>query len=132
MAQRAFPPYAPNSLQSHAVIDVALVLAGYAGSAWLAYTGELLPAAYATGLTTFGLIVNLLTNYPGGVIAKALPMRWHQFLEWISPAPFILAPWLLFPQSVFGTWLLTGIGIAVVLNTALTQKLKEAAEPAAS
>jgi hypothetical protein len=125
MTTKILTPYGPVTLGVHSVIDWLLVAIASAGPFALGYTGELWPTAYTYAVVGVGLVLNAATNYPGG-LAKLLPMKWHQFIEWTSPGPFIAAPWLLFGSHP-ATWLLTGIGAAVVLNTALTQKSKVAA-----
>jgi hypothetical protein len=107
----------------HSILDWVLVAIGLAGPVVLGYTNQLWPTLYSYTAVGVGILLNLATNYPGG-LAKLLPMRWHQAIEWTSPAPFIAGPWLLFPDAVEMKWLLTGIGVAILLNTALTQKMK--------
>ena len=121
MTAKIMTPYGPIHLGVHAAIDWLLVLAGAAGPFALGYADEFWPTAYTFAVTFIGLGLNAATDYPGGLV-RVMPMRWHQFIEWTSPGPFILAPWLLFPDATGMKWLLTGIGAAIVLNTALTRK----------
>lgn len=131
MTQTALVSYGPIRLGLHAAIDWLLVVAGLVGPFVLGYTDQFWPTAYSYAAVGIGIVLNAITNYPGGV-AKLLPMRWHQFIEWTSPAPFIAGPWFLFPDATEMKWLLTGIGIGILINTALTQKLKIVSAPATS
>jgi hypothetical protein len=117
--------YRPIGLAVHSIVDWLLVAAAVAGPAALGYVDQFWPAAYTYGAAGIGASLNLITNYPGG-LARFLPMRWHQLVEWTSPAPFIAGPWLLFPEAVEMKWLLTTIGVGVLLNTALTRKVRHA------
>jgi hypothetical protein len=122
MTTKIMTPYGPITLGLHSAIDWVLVAIGAVGPFALGFTDQVWPTVYTYGVVGVGLLLNAATAYPGG-LAKLLPMKWHQFIEWTSPGPFIIAPWLLFGSHP-ATWLLTGIGVAVVLNTALTQKAK--------
>jgi hypothetical protein len=129
MTERAFVSYGPIRLGLHAAIDWILVVVGLAGPLVLGYFDQLWPTVYTYAAVGIGILLNAATDYPGGVL-KLLPMRWHQFIEWTSPAPFIAGPWLLFPEPAEMKWLLTGVGVAVLLNTALTQKSRSAVQRA--
>jgi len=128
MTQRASTSYRPIGLAFHSVIDWLLVAAGLAGPVALGYSDQLWPAAYTYGAVGFGALLNFATDYPGGLV-KLLPMRWHQFVEWTSPAPFIAGPWLLFPEAAEMKWLMLAIGAGIVLNTALTRKARAIPAP---
>jgi hypothetical protein len=121
MTVKIATPYRPISLNVHSTLDWLFVMIGAAGPFALGYWQELLPTAYTYAAVAIGVGLNAITAYPGG-IAKLLPMRWHQFVEWTSPGPFIVGPWFVLADYPAAKWLLIGIGVAVVLNTALTQK----------
>lgn len=108
----------PN-LHRHVILDYALVIAGFAGP-WLLQFSHL-PAAtlYTLALAGFGLLLNLLTQYPGGVW-KLIPFRWHRLVEWSSPFAFIVVPWVFFGDAGAMPWLLTAISSLIVLNATLS------------
>ena len=51
-------------------------------------------------------------------------MKWRQVIEWTSPLPFIVVPWLEYRDAGAMPWFLTAIGLAIVANTALTREAK--------
>ena len=111
------------SLKSHAIIDAALVVIGFAGPWVLGFAGANGAYYYSLFVVIVGLGLNLATNYPGGLV-KLLPMKWRQVIEWTSPLPFIVVPWLEYRDAGAMPWFLTAIGLAIFANTALTREAK--------
>jgi hypothetical protein len=128
--QKTPASYRPFGLGFHSVVDWLLVAVGLAGPLTLGYADQAWPAVYTYAAVGIGVLLNSITDYPGG-LARLLPMRWHQAIEWTSPAPFIAGPWLLFPEAAEMRWLLTAIGAGVLLNTALTRKARPTPAPSA-
>jgi hypothetical protein len=122
--------YGPIPLTFHALIDVALTIAGFSAPWFFGYSDQLLPTLYTLAVASFGLVMNSITNYPVG-IWRALPFSWHKAVEFTAPVPFIAVPWLYFPQATEMKWFLTALGTAIALNAFFTHRI-QVAEPAAS
>jgi hypothetical protein len=101
--------------QVHASIDIALVVFGFAAP-WLFGYSHLRDATLYTLLVAFiGVALNAVTDYPAGLWRK-LPFRWHRIIEYTSPVPFIVVPWLFYASAGAMPWVLTVLGILIVLN----------------
>jgi len=118
--------YAPISLNAHAAIDVLLVVVGLSGPFVLGFSDQFWPTAYTIGVSLVGFGLNAITDYPVGLWRK-LPFAVHRFIEWTSPAPFVVAPWMYFADAGPMPWLLTGIGASIFLNATFTQGRKPVA-----
>lgn len=118
--------HGPIGLRLHAAIDVALVILGLAGPWALGYADEPLALGYTLLAAAGGLGLNLLTDYPVGVL-KLLPLEWHRRIEMTSAVPFIIVPWLFLRAHAEMCWLLTAIGAVITLNALLTRPLPQAA-----
>lgn len=112
--------YAPISLRAHARIDAVLVVVGLAAPWVFGYSDHRLATLGTLALTAFGLGLNLVTDYPGG-LWKRLPFRWHRVVEWTAPVPFSGLPWLAFPEAGAAPWFLSALGIAILLNSLLAR-----------
>ena len=111
--------YAPISVRAHACLDAIFVVIGLAAPWALRYGDHRLATLVTLALVAFGLGLNLVTAYPGG-LWKRLPFRWHRTIEWTAPVPFAGLPWLLFPEAGAAPWFLSALGIAILLNSVLT------------
>lgn len=112
--------YAPISLDTHVALDYGLVALGLAAPWLLGFSHLAGATAYTLALAAFGLGLNLVSNFPGG-LWKRLPFRWHRLVEWSSPPPFIVGPWLFFADAGAMPWVLSAIGTGILLNAALTR-----------
>jgi len=117
--------YGPIAIKPHVALDYTYVALGLAGPWLLGYSHHVGATAYTLALALFGLGLNLLTDNPGGVW-KVLPFKWHQFVEWAAPPPFIVVPWLFFADAGAMPWFLSGIGVAILVNSALTRPIRPA------
>jgi hypothetical protein len=115
MNKRALLP-----VSAHAALDVALVIAGFAGPFVLAFSHLEWPTVYCLGAAGFGLTLNSVTDYPIGIFRK-LPFSLHRLVELSSPIPFIAVPWTYFADAAAMPWFMTGIGAAVFGNALLTR-----------
>jgi hypothetical protein len=111
------------SVTAHAVLDVALVIIGFAGPFVLGFGQMTWPTAYCLGSAGFGLALNSITDYPVGIFRK-LPFSLHRLVELSSPIPFVAVPWMYFADAGAMPWLMTGIGAAVFGNAVLTRSPK--------
>jgi hypothetical protein len=114
---------APMTLTAHAVMDVLLVIAGFAAPFVLGFSDLLWPTAYCLGSAGFGLGLNSITDYPIGIFRK-LPFSLHRLVELSSPIPFIAVPWTYFADAGAMPWFMTGIGAAIFTNALLTRSAR--------
>lgn len=112
--------YRPVPIKLHVALDYLYVALGLAGPWLFGFSHHFGATAYTIALAIFGLALNVITDNPGGVW-KVLPFKWHQYVEWAAPPPFIVVPWLFFPQAGAMPWLLTGIGVTILVSSALTR-----------
>lgn len=112
--------YSPAKLRLHVLLDYAFVLVGFAAPWALDYHAQGLATLYTLALATFGLALNIITNYPGGVW-KLLPFKWHLYVEWASPPPFIIAPWIFFAEAGAMPYVLSVLGVGIVVNALLSR-----------
>jgi len=112
--------YAPYPLTLHVAFDYALVAIGFASPWFLRFSEYEGATQYALALAAFGLLLNVLTAYPGG-LWKLLPFRWHRFVELTSPPAFMMVPWLFFAEAGAMPWAFTCIGAAIFVNATLTR-----------
>jgi hypothetical protein len=101
----------------HALSDVIILSSGLVAPFALGYADSGLPALYTFAVTGSGVLLNLLTDYPLGVLRK-VPMRVHRLIELTGPGVFMVLPWLLFPGPA--AWVLTVIGAINFATAALT------------
>jgi hypothetical protein len=113
-------PYGPLTLRMHMALDYALPVFGLACPWLLGYSHWQGATLYTFGLVAMGLGLNLVTQYPAGLL-RLLPFAWHRWVEFTSPAPFILGPWLWFADAGAMPWAMSGIGAAILFNAALTR-----------
>lgn len=112
--------YAPISLNAHALLD-GLLLGLMLVAPWLyGYTQYEEATQYSVGLFVIGMGLNVVTNYPLGLL-RLLPMQWHRMVEFTSPMIFIVIPWLFFADAGIMPLIATGVGVGVLVNTALTR-----------
>lgn len=114
--------YAPISLNAHAALDAAL-LSLLLVSPWLygyAYHEE--ATQCAVGLVVMGMGLNLVTDYPLGLI-RLIPMFLHRWVELASPVMFIVIPWTFFSDAGMMPIVATLVGAGIVLNAALTRPI---------
>ena len=112
--------YGPNNLRLHVGLDYLFVALGLVAPCVLVYSQNFEATAYTLALTLFGFGLNLVTDYPGGLWRK-LPFKWHRYVEWTTPVPFILIPWLFFSHAGAMPWFLTALGVAILLNSTFTR-----------
>ncbi|HEX9811762.1 MAG TPA: hypothetical protein VGA88_06720 [Burkholderiales bacterium] len=113
----------PIGLKVHATLDVAFAVAALAAPWVLGYADLRAATLYTVAVALLGFGLNLITDYPAGVL-KILPFKWHRVVEWFSPPPFIIVPWVFFADARAMPWLLSAIGIAIVLNASLTRPVQ--------
>ena len=101
----------------HAASDAIILSAGLIAPFVLGYAGSGLPALYTFALVGSGVVLNVLTDYPLGIIRK-FPLRVHRLIELTGPGVFIAVPWWLFPGPA--AWVLSGIGAINFATAALT------------
>jgi len=112
--------YEPIGLGQHVALDYLYVGAGLVAPWVLGFSQHTGATAYALALAVFGLGLNALTDYPGGVL-RVIPFRWHRLVEWASPPAFVVVPWLFFAHAGAMPWFLSAVCAAIVLNTAFTR-----------
>ena len=114
--------HAPISLQTHAILDAAL-LGLMLIAPWLfGYTQHAGTTQWSVALFFIGMGLNIVTDYPLGLIRK-LPMKFHRMVEMTSPGIFILVPWLFFGDAGAMPWVATIVGVGVMVNTTLTREV---------
>lgn len=113
--------YGPFSISMHAVNDlVGLVFLLF--SPWLFGFNENTDATnYTVALFIIGMSLNIVTDYPLGVVKK-LPFNWHKLVEFTSPPLFIIIPWVFFSDAGSMPWVVSIIGVLVVINAWFTQQ----------
>lgn len=114
------PAYGPFGMPLHVRLDHGLVLLGAASPWVLGFSGHLGATLYTLGLAAFGLGLNAITDYPGG-IWKVLPFNWHRYVEFAAPPPFILVPWVFFADAGAMPYVVSALGVAIVINAVLTR-----------
>jgi hypothetical protein len=115
------PNYGPIPLNLHAALD-ALILGGLLMSPWmLGFSHHREASLWVVVLFAGGMGLNLITNYPLGLIKK-LPMKWHRWVEFTTPGVFIAVPWLFFAHAGAMPWACTAAGALVVLNALFTRE----------
>jgi hypothetical protein len=66
---------------------------------WLLGYSEYADAAkYAVALFFIGMGLNVVTDYPLGILKK-VPFKWHRLVELTSPPLFIEIPWYFFSDA---------------------------------
>jgi hypothetical protein len=118
------PRYAPISLPLHVGLDYTYAISGFLAPWLFGYSQHTGATIYTLALAAFGLGLNLVTDNPGGLF-KLLPFRWHQWVEWATPGPFIIVPWMFFADAGAMPWALTAVGLAILLNSALTREVQD-------
>jgi hypothetical protein len=108
----------PPELRLHVALDYLLVAAGLLAPWVLGFSHHTAATVYALGLALFGLGLNLVTDYPGG-LWKQLPFAWHRWVEWAAPPAFIVVPWWFFSDAGAMPVFLTVVGLAIALNATL-------------
>ncbi len=111
-------PNTPPAMRLHVILDYLLVAAGLAAPWALGFSHHTAATAYALGLAVFGLGLNLITDYPGG-LWKQLPFTWHRWVEWAAPPAFIVVPWGFFSDAGAMPMFLSLVGLSIVLNATL-------------
>jgi hypothetical protein len=111
---------APLSLNTHVALDYALSAIGFAGPWLFGFSHYELATYYTLGLAAFGTVLNLATDYPGGVV-KIVPLWIHRFIELTGPAVFVLIPLMFFPDAGAMPWFLTAVGVVVFMNAILVR-----------
>lgn len=111
-------------IRRHVFLDYLLVGAGLLGPWLLQFSHHAAATLYTLALSGFGLLLNLTTRYPGGVW-KLVPAPWHRLVEWTSPGVFIVVPWVFFADAGAMPWLLSGIGVLIVLNATFNNPTAE-------
>ncbi len=110
----------PFPISVHIALDYAFVVIGFVAPWLLGFQGYTAAMLYTLLLAAFGLGLNVITDYPGG-LWRALPFSWHRYIEWAAPPAFILVPWLFFPGAGAMPYVLTALGIGIFANAALTR-----------
>lgn len=116
--------FSPVRLRLHVWLDYAFVLVGFAAPWALGYHVQAAATLYTLGLASFGLALNIITNYPGGVW-KLLPFKWHRYVECAAPPPFIIVPWIFFAEAGAMPYVLSALGVGVVANALLSRPVRE-------
>jgi len=112
--------HAPISLAIHARIDVA-ALVFVLISPWLfGFSGHGGATTMAVCAFVVGMLLNLVTDYPVGVV-KLVPMKLHRLAELTSPPMTLVVPWIFFADAGAFPWVMTVAGLAVLANTLLTR-----------
>jgi hypothetical protein len=112
--------YSPINLKTHAIIDL-LGLLTILVSPWLFQYSEFTGATqYAIFLFFLGMGLNIVTDYPLGVVKK-LPMKWHKMVEMTSPGIFIIAPWVFFSGAGLMPYVVSLVGVIILINCILTR-----------
>jgi hypothetical protein len=106
----------PVSARMHALSDAIILSAGLVAPSVLGYADGV-AALYTYAIVASGVLLNLLTDYPLGVLRK-VPLRVHRMIELTGPGVFIVLPWLLFPGPA--AWVLSVIGAINFATAALT------------
>jgi hypothetical protein len=107
----------PVSARMHALSDGIILSAGLVAPFVLGYADSGLPALYTYAVVASGVVLNVLTDYPLGVLRK-VPLRVHRLIELTGPGVFMVLPWLLFPGPA--AWVLSVIGAINFATAALT------------
>jgi hypothetical protein len=123
--------YGPITLRQHAVNDAVALLFVLVSPWLLGYTQHVGATQYAVALFFIGMGLNVVTDYPLGVVKK-LPIKWHKLVELTSPGIFIVVPWVFFADAGAMPWAATVAGVAVVLNATLTRERPAPESPAGS
>lgn len=108
----------PLSPRMHAASDVILLSSGLIAPFALGYAGGGLPALYTFAVVGSGVVLNVFTDYPLGLL-RTVPMRVHRLIELTGPGLFVVLPWFLFPGPA--AWVLTVIGALNFATAALTE-----------
>lgn len=112
--------HAPISLALHARLDVA-VLGVVLVSPWLfGYSHHGGATIYAVSAFAIGMALNLVTDYPVGVV-RLVPMTLHRMVEMTSPPMTLVVPWIFFADAGAFPWVMTVAGLSVIANTLLTR-----------
>jgi len=112
--------YAPISLNAHAFLD-AFLMGLLLVSPWVyGYTQYEEATQCAVGLVVMGMGLNVLTDYPLGII-RLIPIFLHRLVEFASPAMFIAIPWVFFADAGMMPTISTLVGVGVILNAAMTR-----------
>ena len=115
-AARARPR--PVSPRMHAASDFVILSGGLIAPFALGYAGSGLPALYTFAIVGSGVVLNVSTDYPLGVLRK-VPLRVHRLIELTGPGVFMVLPWFLFPGPA--AWVLAVIGAINFVTAALTE-----------
>ena len=111
--------YAPISLNIHAAGDL-IALSFLLVSPWLLSFSHFTAATqYTVALFIIGMGLNIVTDYPLGLIKK-IPFKWHRLVELTSPPVFIGVPWFFFSDAGLMPWVETFVGMGAVLNSIFT------------
>jgi hypothetical protein len=122
--------YGPFDLRRHVILDYSFIVLGLAAPWLFGYSEHMGATLYTLALTIFGLGMNAVTNYAGG-LWKVLPFQWHRYVELAAPPPFIIVPWLFFAEAGAMPWFLSALGVAIPLNAALTRPIDSSAAASA-
>jgi hypothetical protein len=117
--------YGPIELRTHAAIDVAALVFVLVSPWLLGYSEHRGATTMAVLCFVFGMGLNLVTDYPVGLLRK-LPMKLHRFMELTSPPITLVVPWMYFADAGAFPWVMSFAGIAVVANALLTKPLAPA------
>lgn len=113
--------YAPISLNTHALLD-AVLMGLLLLSPWVyEYTNHEEATQCAVGLVVMGMGLNLVTDYPLGLI-RIVPVFLHRLVELASPVMFIAIPWAFFSDAGMMPIISTIVGVGIILNAALTRQ----------
>ena len=114
--------YAPVSISMHAINDLAgLIFLLF--SPWLFAFNEYTDATnYTVILFIIGMSLNIVTDYPLGIIKK-LPFKWHKLVEFTSPLLFMVIPWYFFSDAGNMPWVVSIIGVLVLINAWFTKQI---------
>jgi hypothetical protein len=115
----------PFPLSLHVVLDYAFVLIGLSAPWTLGFQEQTAAMLYTLGLAAFGLGLNAVTRYPGGVW-KVLPFKWHRYIEWAAPPAFVVVPWILFSNAGAMPYVLSALGVGIFANATLTRPISSA------
>lgn len=121
----------PFPLSLHVVLDYAFVLIGLSAPWALGFQEQTAATLYTLGLAAFGLGLNVVTQYPGGVW-KVLPFKWHRYVEWAAPPAFVVVPWMFFAEAGAMPYVLSALGLCIFANATFTRPKSSSAAAGAA
>jgi hypothetical protein len=97
----------------HGVLDFVTVIAFALIPTIFGLAG--IPAYLSYALAVIHLLMTLITNFEFGVL-KAIPLKFHKFVEMAVGPVLIVIPWILgFSNDMKSRWVFIALGIVIIL-----------------